>query len=95
MWPGTQLTHAPMTDPDPLEEYMRVVRALNLCKLRMFAINAKQRKGGKPARGHRIDERHKEIAAEMESLREEGERWLLLLRERSRRSSRAADPQPE
>ena len=70
-----------MTDPDPLREYMRIVRAINLCKLQLASINAKLRRAGRPARRDILEQRRKHVAAEMEVLREEGEYWLFLLRQ--------------
>ena len=69
-----------MTDPDPLREYMRIVRALNLQKLLLFSVEAKLRKAGRPARKEILETRQKEILFEMDALRAEGEDWLAKLR---------------
>ncbi|MFP3547052.1 hypothetical protein SB748_26900 [Rhizobium sp. SIMBA_035] len=73
-----------MPDPNPLSEYMRVVRTLNLYKLQLLAIESKLRKGGTPARKSLLEQRHGDISAEMEVLRAEGDDWLDKLRRRVR-----------
>jgi len=72
-----------MPDPDPLHEYMRIVRALNLYKLQLLAIESKLRKTGTAARKQLLEQRHEGIAAEMEALRAEGDAWLCKLRHRA------------
>ena len=72
-----------MPDPDPLREYMRIVRTLNLYKLQLLAIESKLRKGGTAARKQLLEQRHEDIAAEMEALKAEGDAWLYKLRRAS------------
>jgi len=69
-----------MPEPDPLREYMRIVRALNLYKLQLLSIESKRRKATTPARKRHLEQRHEDIAAEMEAVKEEGEAWLRKLR---------------
>jgi len=59
---------------------MRIVRALNLYKLQLLSIEVKRRKATTPARKRYLKQRHEDIAAEMEALKDEGEAWLRKLR---------------
>jgi len=59
---------------------MRIVRALNLYKLQLLAIESKIRKAITPARRQYLEQRHEHIAAEMDTLRGEGDAWLRKLR---------------
>lgn len=75
-----------MTAPDPLHEYMRIVRALNACKLRLLPVQARLRKTDDPRRRHVLLQRQQDINAEIAALQEEGERWIRELHKTGRQS---------
>jgi hypothetical protein len=76
-----------MTAPDPLHEYMRIVRALNACKLRLLSVKAKLRNCDGPTRRQALLQRQHDITAEMAALHEEGERWIRELHKTGRQST--------
>lgn len=67
-------------DIDPLREYMRVVRTLNIQKLRLFSLDHKIRDSYRSLQKEIYEGRRTEMLEEIQRLTEEGERYLVLIR---------------
>lgn len=68
-------------DIDPLREYMRVVRTLNIHKLRLFSIDRKIRDSRRSLQRDVLEGHRGQVLEEIRRLLAEGERYLAQMRD--------------